>query len=71
MDWFDSVCHTFGTMATGGFSTKNASVAHYNSAYVDWVITIFMIIAGTDFLSHYFGLQGKLMRYIRSRESQF
>jgi len=35
IDWFDSVTHTFGTMATGGFSTKNASVGHYKSAYID------------------------------------
>ena len=71
MDWFDSACHTFGTMATGGFSTKNASVAHFQSAYVDWVIIVFMVLAGTNFSLHYFGLQGKLMRYIRSREWQF
>jgi trk system potassium uptake protein TrkH len=71
MDWFDSACHTFGTMATGGFSTKNASVAHYNSAYVDWVIIIFMVLAGTNFSLHYFGLHGKFMRYLKSREWQF
>ncbi len=71
MDWFDSLCHTFGTMATGGFSTKNASIAHFNSAYVDWVIIVFMILAGTNFSLHYFGLQGKFIRYLRSREWQF
>ena len=71
MDWFDSACHTFGTMATGGFSTKNASIAHFQSAYVDWVIIFFMILAGTNFSLHYFGLQGKLIRYFRSREWQF
>jgi len=71
MDWFDSACHTFGTMATGGFSTKNASVAHFQSAYVDWVIIIFMVLAGTNFSLHYFGLQGKVMRYLRNREWQF
>lgn len=71
MDWFDAACHTFGTMATGGFSTKNASVAYYQSAYVDWVIIIFMIIAGTNFSLHYFGLQGKFIRYLKSREWQF
>ncbi len=71
MDWFDAACHTFGTMATGGFSTKNASIAHFNSAYVDWVIIFFMVLAGTNFSLHYFGLQGKLIRYIRSREWQF
>ncbi len=71
MDWFDSACHTFGTMATGGFSTKNASIAHFQSAYVDWVIIFFMILAGTNFSLHYFGLQGKVIRYLRSREWQF
>jgi trk system potassium uptake protein TrkH len=71
MDWFDAACHTFGTMATGGFSTKNASVAYYDSAYVDWVIIFFMILAGTNFSLHYFGLQGKFMRYLKSREWQF
>ncbi len=71
MDWFDSACHTFGTMATGGFSTKNTSVAYFESAYVDWVIIIFMVLAGTNFSLHYFGLHGKFYRYIRSREWQF
>ncbi len=53
MDLFDSLCHTFGTMATGGFSTKNTSVAAFGSAYIDWVITIFMLIAGVNFTLHY------------------
>ncbi|OQX28900.1 MAG: potassium transporter [Spirochaeta sp. LUC14_002_19_P3] len=57
MNWFDSLTHTFGTLATGGFSTKNASVGAYNSAYFDWVITIFMIMAGMNF-----GLFHKLLR---------
>jgi trk system potassium uptake protein TrkH len=71
MNWFDAACHTFGTMATGGFSTKNASVAHFQSAYVDWVIIVFMILAGTNFSLHYFGLQGKFYHYLKSREWQF
>ncbi|MBI9078367.1 MAG: TrkH family potassium uptake protein [Pseudodesulfovibrio sp.] len=53
MDLFDSLCHTFGTMATGGFSTRNASVAAYDSVYIDYVITIFMLIAGINFSLHY------------------
>jgi trk system potassium uptake protein TrkH len=53
MDFFDSLCHTFGTMATGGFSTKNTSVAAFDSAYIDYVITIFMLIAGVNFSLHY------------------
>lgn len=53
MDVFDAFCHSFATMATGGFSTKNASVGGYNSAYFDYVITIFMFIAGANFALHY------------------
>ena len=53
MDFFDALCHTFGTMATGGFSTKNTSVAAFNSGYIDYVITVFMLIAGVNFTLHY------------------
>jgi len=53
MSLFDALCHAFGTMATGGFSTKNASIAAYNSAYIDWVIIIFMFFAGMNFIIHY------------------
>ncbi len=53
MDFFDALCHTFGTMATGGFSTKNTSVAAFNSAYIDYVITFFMLVAGINFTLHY------------------
>ena len=53
MTIFDAICHAFGTMATGGFSTKNSSVAAYQSAYIDWVIIVFMFLAGMNFLLHY------------------
>ncbi len=53
MDLFDSLCHTFGTMATGGFSTKNASIAYYNSVYIDFIITLFMILGGINFALHF------------------
>jgi trk/ktr system potassium uptake protein len=53
MDMFDALCHTFGTMATGGFSTRNASVGAFQSAYIDWIIIIFMFLAGTNFMIHY------------------
>jgi trk system potassium uptake protein TrkH len=53
MDLFDSLCHTFGTMATGGFSTKNASIAYYGSTYIDVVITVFMVIGGINFSLHF------------------
>ena len=53
MDWFDATCQSFATMATGGFSTKNASIAGFNSDYVDVVVTIFMILAGMNFTLHF------------------
>ncbi|MBU3948392.1 MAG: TrkH family potassium uptake protein [Proteobacteria bacterium] len=59
MNLFDAVTHTFGTLATGGFSPKNTSVGYYNSAYIDGVITIFMIIAGANFILHYRVLTGR------------
>ncbi len=60
MNLFDALTHTFGTMATGGFSTKNASVAYFHSAYIDWVITIFMFLAGANFSIHFKLLTGRL-----------
>ena len=50
---FDALCHTFGTMATGGFSTKNASIAAFPSPFVQWVLIVFMFLAGANFALHY------------------
>ena len=63
MNLFDSICHTFGTLATGGFSTKNASIGYYSSPYIQMVITLFMFIAGVNFALHYKMLQGRLEIY--------
>lgn len=49
LSWFDAFCHAFGTMATGGFSTYNASVGHFQSPLIDYTIIVFMILAGTNF----------------------
>lgn len=49
MSMFDALCHAAGTMATGGFSTYNTSVGHFQSAWIDYWITLFMILAGTNF----------------------
>lgn len=70
MTWFSAICHAFGTMATGGFSTYNSSVGHYESAAIDYVITLFMILAGTNFTLLYFLLlrqPGKLLADIEWR----
>lgn len=51
---FDALCHAFGTMATGGFSTWNKSLGHFDNAWIDYTVTLFMIIAGTNFTLLYF-----------------
>ncbi|MBW2688627.1 MAG: TrkH family potassium uptake protein [Deltaproteobacteria bacterium] len=68
MGFFDSINHAFTTMATGGFSTRNASIAAYGSAYIDWIITFFMFLAGVNFSLHYLALRGKIGDFIRNEE---
>lgn len=60
MPLFDSLCTAFGTVSTSGYSTKNASIGHYNSAYFDWVITIFMILGGLSFVLIYQVFKGDI-----------
>ena len=71
MTFFDALCHTFGTMATGGFSTKNASIGHYDSPYIQYVIIVFMILAGTSFSLHYKFLKKKFDCYRKNHEFNF
>lgn len=68
MNLFDATCHSFATMATGGFSTKNSSIKAFDSSYIDSVITIFMFIAGTNFALHYKFLIGKFNTYWKDFE---
>jgi trk system potassium uptake protein TrkH len=71
MSLFEALCHTFGTMATGGFSTRNASIGAYHSVYIDSVIIFFMILAGTNFSLHYRFLKGDFRSYFRNKEFLF
>lgn len=71
MDLFDSLTHTFATLATGGFSTKNASIAAFESPLIEWVIIIFMFLAGTNFVLHYMALKGRLKAFWRDEEFRF
>jgi trk system potassium uptake protein TrkH len=58
MSLFDSLCHSFGTVSTSGYSPWNASIGHYNNAYFDWIIILFMFLGGMTFMLFYFMLQG-------------
>ena len=68
MNFFDAINHSLTTMATGGFSTKNASISYYTSPYIQYVITIFMILAGTSFTLTYFMLKRKFQKVFTNEE---
>lgn len=71
MDWFDSICHAFATTGTGGFSTKQASVAYYNSPYIEYVISIFMFISGINFTLVLLFVNQKFKKFIGNAELKF
>jgi trk system potassium uptake protein TrkH len=71
MDWFEAINHSFSTMATGGFSTRDASVMAYNSVYIDVVITVFMFLAGINFAMHFRLLKGDVPTFLENREVRF
>ncbi|MGB0454721.1 MAG: TrkH family potassium uptake protein [Bacteriovoracaceae bacterium] len=68
MSIFDSLNHALNTLSTGGFSTKNASIGHYESSYIQWIITAFMLLGGINFSLHYACMKGKLNAYFKSEE---
>jgi trk system potassium uptake protein TrkH len=53
MNWFDAACHTFAALGTGGFSTKNASIAAYQSPFIEYSIVFFLLLASINFTLHY------------------
>ncbi len=68
MNLFDAVCHSFTAMGTGGYSTKQASIAYFNSAYVEYIITLFCFIAGINFSLLYVLCKGKFNRLYKDEE---
>jgi trk system potassium uptake protein TrkH len=70
MDLFDSICHSFGTMATGGFSTRNTSLMNYSS-YSQYIVMIFMFLAGTSQVVYYFMLKLNFRKVKQNEELWF
>lgn len=68
MSWFDAVCHSLSTVATGGFSTKQASIGYWNSPYIEYIVTLFMILSGINFSLYYFAFKHKFERIIDNEE---
>ena len=72
MSGFDAICHSFSTIAIGGFSTHDASLGHFNSGTVEIVAIVFMIIAGINFGLHFFAIKERsLLHYLRDDEVKF
>ena len=70
MNLFESVCHAFGTIATGGFSPKNSSIAGY-SPYIQYVIMVFMLLSGTNFIIHYYLIKKAFSSIKKNEEVKF
>jgi len=68
MPVFDSIIHALGTAGTGGFSSKNASIGFYNSSYINWVLTVAMILFGVNFQVYFIGLRKGIRQALRSEE---
>jgi trk system potassium uptake protein len=71
LDWFDSLNHALSTLATGGFSTLNDSVGGFQSAYIDINVTVFMFLAGVNFVLYLRMLRGEFSIVKNNRELQF
>ena len=68
MSVVDALCYSFSTLGTGGFATKNASIAAYNSVAIEWIICIFMILAGVNFSLYFFLLTGRAREFFKNTE---
>lgn len=71
MDIFDALCHAFSTLATGGFSTKNASIAHFQSPFIEYAATLFMFMAGINYSLYFYLFRGYPSRLLKSGEFRF
>lgn len=71
LNFFDAINHSFTTMATGGFSTKNASIAYYTSPYVQYIFILFMFFAGMNFTLHYLSFHGKFSYFKQNTEFKY
>ena len=71
MNIYDAVCHAMTTMATGGYSTYNDGISHFHSDYITWILTLFMLIAGTNFNLFFPAIRGHFRKVFRDEELKF
>jgi trk system potassium uptake protein TrkH len=68
---FDALCHSLTTLSTGGFSTRNASVGAYQSPAIEWIVIVFMVLAGINFVLHYRLLRGRVREALSDVELRY
>ncbi len=71
MTFFDAINHSFTTMATGGFSTKQASIAHWSAPFIQYVVIFFMFLAGTNFTLSYLAITGRFSAMLKDEEFKY
>lgn len=71
LTWFDASVHTFGTVGTGGLSSYNDSISHFNSSYVELIIAIFMLLAAINFNLYFIALKRGILTILKDEETKF
>ena len=71
MSLYEALCHAFGAIATGGYSTRNASMAAFPSPFIQYVTVVFMLLGAINFSVHYRARRGDLRAYVRDRQCRF
>ncbi len=71
VDGFEAICHAFTTLATGGFSTRNTSVGEMGIPAVEWIVTLFMLLAGINFVLHFKIITGRWREVLRDAELRY
>ena len=72
MSFFDAVNHSMATLSTGGFSTKNMSLAYWNdNPMIEYIVILFMFLAGSNFVLSYFAFKGKVQKIFRDEEFKY
>ncbi len=71
MSWFDALCHSLTTLSTGGFSTRNASVGAFHSPLIEWIVIVFMVLAGINFVLYFRLLRGNVREVFKDTELRY
>ncbi len=71
MSPFEAACHAMTTLATGGFSTRDASISGFGSPMIEWILTLFMLLAGMNFVLHYRMITGRWREVLRDAELRY